>query len=58
MTRKPDTYEDFVAWRDARDCEAVTVGDAMRYFTGTPLPVLLQWWKRDQAGQFVAANAR
>ena len=49
MTGMPDTYEDFVVWRGARDCGPTTVGDAMRYFTGTPLEMLLQWWKRDEA---------
>ena len=54
---KPDTYEDFVAWRDSHDGEQVTAGDAMRWFTGTPLTRLAEWWKRDQADQAAKAAA-
>lgn len=43
-----DTYDDFVAWRDDHANDAVTVGDAMTWFTGTPLDTLLAWWSRDE----------
>lgn len=45
----PDTYEDFVAWRDSRDCIPTTVGDAARWFTGTSLATLCEWFARDRA---------
>lgn len=51
MRTRPDTYDDFVEWRDERHDEKVTVGDAMRWFTGTSLERILEWWKRDQAEQ-------
>jgi hypothetical protein len=51
MTSHPDTYGDFVAWRDAHDGEPVTIGDAARYFTGTPFAVLAAWWKKDRQAQ-------
>ena len=48
---RPDTYDDFVAWRDEHDGEQVTVGDAMRWFTGTPAATILLWWKHDKEQQ-------
>ena len=45
------TYDDFVTWRDKHHDQDVTVGDAMRYFSGTSLERILQWWKRDEEEQ-------
>jgi hypothetical protein len=46
--RKPDTYEDFKGWFEVRYAGpgSVTVGEACREFTGTSIPVILQWWQR------------
>jgi hypothetical protein len=47
-----DTYEDFAAWRngpnpsDHRTDGKVTVGDAMRRFTATPITVICEWFGR------------
>jgi hypothetical protein len=56
MGLRVDTYEDFAAWRNLppptlRDDGFVTMGDAMRYFTGTPIVVLAEWFKRWKAEQ-------
>lgn len=42
----PDGYEDFVAWMHARRYDELspTVGDAARYFSGTSLPGLIEWF--------------
>lgn len=51
MSGKVDTYEDFVRWRDETSDQQPTVGDAMRYFTATPLDMILAWWKQDREEQ-------
>ncbi len=61
MTPRADRYEDFAAWRKEpttrRADGHVTVGDAMRYFTGTPIPVILDWFSRWRDSQAPAVHS-
>ena len=56
-----DTYQNFAAWREEvtarRPDGHVTVGDAMRYFTGTPIPVILDWFSRWRDSQAPAVHS-
>lgn len=51
--KRTHTYDDFVAFRDARPCEVVDPQELLDHFSATPLATLNAWQHQDVCDQEV-----